>query len=104
MPDAPRSPTAACVQSLDLGWIAPGYGSVRLALEVAEQTAARLLSEDGDGSLEWAESFIRAASKERHFGDCPYARSWERGPATCSACVYDEFMLKAWKRLEATHA
>ena|SRR6185437_10721230 len=95
------------VRDIHLGWAVRRFGGIGPAVDCARERAILLLQDDQDSSLEWADAFIRRAETEPHKGDCGLARTWERGPVTCSVCVYDEFMLKAWQQLReeiSTHA
>lgn len=80
------------------------FGSIGAAISAAERMAVLFLVEDDDNSPEWATQYMQKAREERHLGDCAKARWWEQGPMTCLACVYDEFMERAWRDLGVPHA
>jgi hypothetical protein len=87
---------------LDLSWAVGKYGDGTwdAAIAEAESNAIRLLCED-DSSEQWASDYIRRAARSPHAGDCSIAPVWHRAPITCDACVYEEYMLKAWARMRA---
>ena len=88
------------VRNVRIGWAIKHYGGIGPAVDAVQKRATELLRTDQDSSPEWAESFMAKVATERHMGDCGLARSWEVGPVTCSACIYDEFMLLAWQELQ----
>jgi hypothetical protein len=77
------------------------FGSISAAIDHAQTIATRLIAENEDGStsIEWATMYIKTISNLVHAGDCNVCRSWLKAPITCHACVYDEFMLKAWNQM-----
>jgi hypothetical protein len=87
------------VTDIHVGFAIKHCGGIGPAREEAHRRAVQLLREDEESSPEWAESFMRHARDVIHQGDCPLARTWLRAPITCSACVYDEYMLKAWQQM-----
>lgn len=101
------------VQVLDLRWIRGKTGDWGNTIREIELLAAEIMVKEGNEldpsdtgcSIEWAAKYIRKAGQEPHQGDCHLCRSWLTAPITCDACVYDEYMLKAWaKKREAIEA
>jgi len=89
-------------------WAIKRYGGIKPALEVAEAVAAWLLAsneawrERGETTTSLVPHFttyLRKAAHERHAGDCRVCPSWLVAAVTCSACVYDEYVAKAWEAL-----
>lgn len=85
-----------------LGTLVKRFGSVDAGVRAAEAIAVRLLVDEHDSSQEWATGYIAEARGICHMGDCEQARPWCVGPVTCSACVYDELMGRAWQELGIT--
>ena len=98
MPDA--------VRTLDLSWIRGKTKDWTATVREVELIAAEIAMNDDEGSsIDWYVDFIRIAGCLPHGGDCGLCRSWDTAPITCDACVYDEYMLKAWaKKREAVEA
>lgn len=71
-------------------------------VKVAEINAAQIMSDEmpDEYPFEQAREFLKMIRNEVHAGDCGEARSWLRAPITCDACIYDEYMVKAWKHME----
>lgn len=91
------------VLNLDLSWIrgkTPNWG--RTIAEVELIAAEIMAAEDSGGDLDWNIEFIKRAGQEPHEGDCGQCRKWLIAPVTCDACVYDEYMLKAWEKKRAS--
>lgn len=89
------------VETLDLSWAIGKYGdgSMEAIITHAEKIAVDLLMEYDPGhSREFVETQLDRSC--RHFGDCKKARSWEQPPMTCDACIYDEFILKAFEKMK----
>lgn len=94
------------VRTLDLSWIRGKTDDWRKTIEEVELIAAEMLAKDeSDESLDWARRYLSHAGTIPHGGDCGLCRSWDTAPITCGACVYDEYMLRAWakKRREYEH-
>ena len=99
------------VADLDLRWIRGKTGDWSATIREVELIAAELMLKHEKGwkqdaeNLEWFLNFVREAGQLPHAGDCRICRSWLTAPITCDACVYDEYMLKAWaKKREAVEA
>lgn len=96
------------VQNLDLRWIRGKTGDWWKTIREIELIAAELMLKDekawkqDDENLEWCINFIRGAGERPHGGDCSVCRSWLTAPITCDACIYDEYMLKAWAQKRET--
>ncbi len=87
-------------QEYKIAWAAEHFGGLRSAIVAAKYKAIELYATDKNKSVESAMTFILWAGKQIHFGDCDLARSWDVGPKSCSACVYDDYMMRAWQALE----
>jgi hypothetical protein len=88
------------VNKTKIGWAIEKYGSISKAIDEAEKMAVQIFKEeDEDEPSNWADTFFPSVRNDIHRGDCNEARSWLTGPITCHACVYDEYMSKAWERL-----
>jgi hypothetical protein len=96
------------VQNLDLRWIRGKTDDWSKTIRQVELLAAELMLKDektwkpDDENLEWCINFIHEAGQLPHGGDCPVCRAWLTAPITCDACVYDEYMLKAWAQKRET--
>lgn len=92
------------VVDLDLRWIRGKTPNWSETIREVELIAAEIMLKEettwdqGDGNLDWMLNFVREAGRTPHGGDCSQCRSWLTAPITCDACVYDEYMLKAWAR------
>lgn len=87
------------ISKIDLRWIrgkTPNWG--RTIAEVELIAAEIMIAEEDGTGLDWHHHFIIEAGRQPHSGDCSQCRSWLTGPITCDACVYDEYMAKAWEK------
>jgi hypothetical protein len=89
-------------------WAIHHYGGIGPAIDRAEAVAAWLLAsneayrERGETTAEFVphfEEYVRRVRGLRHQGDCNVAASWLTAPITCSACVYEDAIVKAWEML-----
>lgn len=89
-------------------WAINHYGGITPALKAAEAVATWLLASNeacaelGETTAEHIPFYERFITRERmsgHGGDCYVAPSWLVGPVTCSACVYEEYVAKAFECL-----
>lgn len=94
------------VAGLDLRWIRGKTGDWSRTIAEVELIAAELMvAEQPAMGLDWCHNYVKRSGAEPHQGDCSVCRSWLTAPITCDACVYDEYMLKAWaKKHEAVTA
>ena len=97
------------VTNLDLSWAVRKYGdgSWNAVISHAEQIAAEIFAEDEarpnefkEGWVKWALKYFEDVRHMAHYGDCDIARSWMFAPWTCDACVYDEYMVKAFAKMK----
>ncbi len=85
------------VQNLDLRWIRGKTGDWGATIAEIEKIAAEIMvKEEMGGDFEWCHNYVLRSAQQPHSGDCGICRSWLTAPITCDACVYDEYMLKAW--------
>jgi hypothetical protein len=90
---------------LDLRWIRGKTRDWTATIAEIEKIAAEIMVEEDIGEWDFCFDLIQSAGKRPHAGDCGLCRSWLTAPITCDACVYDEYMLKAWaKKREAIEA
>ena len=89
-------------------WAINYYGGITPALKAAEMVASWLLASNearaelGETVAEhipFYEHFIKRERMSGHRGDCHVAPSWLVAPMTCSACVYEEYVAKAFECL-----
>lgn len=92
------------VVNLDLRWIRGKTENWSDTIREVEHIAAEMLAanEDEDETetlcLEFYQKYLERVRDATHSGDCGICRSWDTAPITCDACVYDEYMLKAWAK------
>lgn len=100
------------VTDLDLNWIRGKTPNWSNTIAEVELIAAEIMlkeekswDQNNKANLDWMVNFIRDAGSGPHSGGCNICRSWLTAPMTCDACIYDEYMLKAWaKKREAVEA
>lgn len=93
------------VSTLNVAWARkhfPVTMSWQAIIDTVEAEAVNILvAEDGHDSRDWAAGYFPLIRNLAHSGDCSECRSWMRAPITCDACVYDEYMAKAWESLKS---
>lgn len=92
------------VNKLDVSWARkhfPENMSWSDIIQAVEDEAVKILvSEEEDGDAVWATEYFATTRDEAHAGDCGECRIWLRAPISCDACIYDEYMAKAWEKLK----
>ncbi len=86
------------VSALDLRWIRGKTKDWGATIREVELIAAEIMVKEGIADIDWTLGYLRRSGQEPHQGDCSICRSWLTAPITCDACVYDEYMLKAWEQ------